>query len=287
MKKTVLGSLFFAATVVIFALCFNGPAVAASPSNTAPSFWDPNLRPDRPDLSALRAIRFLTSDDYPPLNYALPDGSLTGFNVDIARAICDELDIACTIQARPWDTLLDSLEEGKGDAVIASIAPTVDLRKRVDFSHPYYQTPARFIARKNAFPANETPTVATLKDKTVGVVAGTAHEAYLKTFFPAAKEKPYPTVAALQAALRSGEVALAFADGLTFAVWLNGAASADCCGFLGGPYTESKFFGEGVGIAVRKEDDALRHALDWALHRLASKGVYPEIYLKYFPIGFY
>ena len=287
MKNSAAGSLFFVATVIVLALCPCGSGVAAPPASTAPSFWDPNLRPERPDLSALRAIRFLTSDDYPPLNYALPDGNLAGFNVDIARAICDELDIACTIQARPWDTLLDSLEEGKGDAVIASIAPTVDLRTRVDFSHPYYQTPARFIARKNAFPPDAAAGVATLRDKTVGVVAGTAHEAYLKTFFPGTKEKPYPTVAALQAALRSGEVTLVFADGLTFAVWLNGAASADCCGFLGGPYTESKFFGEGVGIAVRKDDDALRRALDWALNRLASKGVYAEIFLKYFPIGFY
>ena len=87
--------------------------------------------------------------------------------------------------------------------------------------------------------------------------------------------------------LRKGEVDAVFADGLTLAVWLAGQESADCCVFKGGPYTESRFFGEGVGIAVRKEDPDLRRAMDWALARLAARGVYAEIYLKYFPIGFY
>ena len=78
-----------------------------------------------------------------------------------------------------------------------------------------------------------------------------------------------------------------FADGLTLAVWLAGDSSADCCVFKGGPYVESRFFGEGVGIAVRKEDADLRRAMDWALARLAANGVYAEIYRKYFPVGFF
>src|ERR1700760_3605469 len=86
------------------------PSVVEASPNGAPSFWDPGLHSERPDLSALRAIRFLTDDDYPPLNFALTDGALAGFNVDIARAICEELHIGCTIQARRWDTLIDSLE---------------------------------------------------------------------------------------------------------------------------------------------------------------------------------
>ena len=287
MNKSGSALFFLSATAIVLTLLFSARAVAAEPATSAPSFWDPNLRPDRPDISNMRAIRFLTSDDYPPLNFTLADGALAGFNVEIARAICDELDIACTIQSRPWDTLLDSLQDGKGDAVIASIAPSVALRERVDFSHPYYQTPAHFIARKSAFAPNSAPSADTLAGKTVGVVSGSAHEAYLKTFFPTVARKPYDSVSALEAALRDGEVPVAFADGLTFAVWLNGSASADCCAFYGGPYTESRFFGEGVGVVVRKDDDPLRRALDWALNRLASKGVYAEIYLKYFPIGFY
>ena len=73
-------------------------------------------------------------------------------------------------------------------------------------------------------------------------------------------------------ALRAGAVEAVFADGLTLAIWLGGESSGDCCVFKGGPYTESKFFGEGVGIAVRKEDADLRRAMDWALARISQRG---------------
>jgi polar amino acid transport system substrate-binding protein len=260
-------------------------AAAAADRLPAPSFWDPNLHLERPDLSALRAIRFLTDDDYPPLDFALADGSLIGFNVEIARAICEELHIGCTIQARRWDTLIDSLETGKGDAVIASIAASAAARARIDFTQPYYKTPARFVVRQDSPLADATPM--TLSGKTVGVIAGSAHQSFLATFFPAATGKPYPNFAALHEALRKAEVDALFADGLTLAVWLAGQESADCCVFKGGPYTESRYFGEGVGIAVRKEDVDLRRAMDWALARLAARGAYAEIYTKYFPVGFY
>jgi polar amino acid transport system substrate-binding protein len=243
------------------------------------------LRLERPDLSNLRAIRFLTDDDYPPLDFALTDGTLRGFNVEIARAICEELEIACTIQARRWDTLIDSLVSGKGDAVIASIAATDAVRARVDFSQPYYQTPARFVARKDF--ALSSVSARALKGKIIGVVAGSAHEAYLKAFFPEAARKTFASPSALLEGLRAASIDAAFGDGLTFAVWLSGESSGGCCVFVGGPYCESHFFGEGIGIAVRKEDEALRRAIDWALARLTARGVYAEIYLKYFPVSFY
>ncbi|THD41972.1 MAG: transporter substrate-binding domain-containing protein [Bradyrhizobium sp.] len=260
-------------------------ATAAADPVAAPSFWDPNLHLERPDLSALRAIRFLTDDDYPPLNFALADGSLVGFNVEIARAICEELHIGCTIQARRWDTLIDSLETGKGDAVIASITASAATRARIDFTQPYYQTPARFVVRADSQLADTSPTA--LEGKSVGVLAGSAHQSYLATFFPAAIAKPYANFAALHDALRDSKVDAIFADGLSLAIWLSGEDSAACCAFKGGPFTESRYFGEGVGIAVRKEDVDLRRAMDWALARLAAKGTYAEIYLKYFPVGFY
>lgn len=259
--------------------------LAPALADPAPSFWDPNLHLEKPDLSGLRAIRFLTEDDYPPLNFVKADGSLSGFNVDLAREICEELHIGCTIQARRWDTLVDALETGKGDAVIASLASTPALRARIDFTQPYYLTPARFVARKDSPLADATP--ATLAGLNVGVIAGSAHEAYLTTFFPDAKRTTLPNFAALQDALAKGAVDAVFADGLTLAIWLAGDSSKDCCAFKGGPYLESRFFGEGVGIAVRKEDAGLRRAMDWAMARIAQRGAYAELYRKYFPVGFY
>ena len=222
--SAVTAKIFGAALAALGALLWLAAAFAAS-QPFVPSFWDPGLRPERPDLSGVRAIRFLTADDYPPLNFALDAGTLAGFNVEIARAICETLEIGCTIQARPFDTLINSLTTGKGDAVIASIAATPATRAQVDFSLPYYQTPARFIARKGSLPPDARP--AALAGKTIGVVAGSSHEAYLTAFFPGAKRKPYPNASALETALRASEIDAAFGDGLTFAVWLNGESSQE------------------------------------------------------------
>jgi polar amino acid transport system substrate-binding protein len=122
--------------------------VAAPGAVAIPGFWDPRRRPERPDLSRVTLIRFLTENDYPPFNYPGPDGNPAGFNVDLARMICEELQIACTIQMRRFDTLITSLAENRGDAVIASIAITEKTRGQVDFTDPYYRTPARFVSRR-------------------------------------------------------------------------------------------------------------------------------------------
>jgi polar amino acid transport system substrate-binding protein len=283
MVGTVFGILFFFFWGLAGVEASPGSGQQAAP--LVPGFWDPNLHLDRPDLSGLRAIRFLTEDDNPPLNFALSDGEIAGFNVDIARAICRELQIACTIQARRWDTMADSLIAGKGDAVIASLASGPAVRARVGFTQPYYQTPARFVIVRGS----RLPDVSSvgLAGKRIGVVAGSAHRAYIETFFPLAMAIPYPDAIALREALRRQDIDALFGDGLALSVWLAGTSSADCCEFIGGPYTESKYFGEGVGIAVRNEDVELRRALDWALAQLWARGTYEEIFLKHFPISFY
>ncbi len=262
------------------------PSASANPVRdplAVPSFWDPRRRPERPDLSRLSVIRFLTETDYPPFNYAGPDGLPAGFNVDLARQICEEIKVACTVQMRRFDTLVDSLDKNQGDAVIASIAATPKMRKRVDFSHPYYRMPARFVARRDSPIKDVRPEA--LEAKKVGVVAGTAHEAYLKALFTEAELHSYPNAADARAALKKGEVDLLFGDGISLAFWLNGTDSANCCAFRGGPYMESEYFGEGVGIAVKRGNNLLRHAFNWALFRLWEKGRFTDLWLRYFPIS--
>src|SRR6202040_923791 len=154
-------------------------------SVAVPGFWDPRRRPERPDLSRLQTIRFLTETDYPPFDYAGPDGNPAGFNVDLARLLCDEIKVTCTIQARRFDTLLDALADNRGDAVIASIPPTAETRRRADFTDPYYRTPARFVARLDSGVGDVLPEL--LEGKKIAVVAGTAHEAFLKQMFTEAE----------------------------------------------------------------------------------------------------
>jgi len=261
------------------------PATVTPPADTmaVPGFWDPRRRPERPDLSRINIIRFLTETDYPPFNYAGPDGAPTGFNVDLARLICEELKVACTVQMRRFDTLITALNTNNGDAIIASIATTPEMRTRVDFSDPYYRTPARFVARRDSAIDDVRPEA--LEKKKIAVVAGTAHEAYLKTLFTEAELRPYPDADAARFALKRGEVDLLFGDGVSLAFWLNGTDSANCCAFRGGPYLESRFFGEGVGIAVKRGNDLLRQAMNWALFRLWEKGRFTDLWLRYFPVS--
>jgi polar amino acid transport system substrate-binding protein len=258
------------------------PAVKADPM-AVPGFWDPRRRPDRPDLSRITIIRFLTETDYPPFDYAGPDGMPAGFNVDLARQICEEIKVACTVQMRRFDTLIDALNKNEGDAVIASISPTAEMRQKVDFSDPYYRAPARFVSRKDVKFDDIKPEA--LEGKKIGVVAGTAHEAYLKELFTEAELHPYPSQEAARAALKKGEVDLLFGDGISLAFWLNGTDSANCCVFRGGAYTESRFFGEGIGIAVRRNNELLRQAFNWALFRLWERGRFTDLWLRYFPIS--
>jgi polar amino acid transport system substrate-binding protein len=250
-----------------------------------PSFWDPRARPAKPDLIEVRSLRFLTEDDYPPFHFALPDNRLSGFDVDLARAICEELSITCTIQARRFDTLIDALNEGQGDALIAAIRIDPQSRAKLDFSSPYYTTPARFVSKAEL--ENTLATPESLRGKTVGVQARSAHEAYLETYFPDTIRKSYETQQQLRDALADGSVETIFGDGISLSLWLASPAGQNCCRFRGGPFFDTNLFGEGVGIAVKKGNLQVRQALDYALAALARHRTYATLYLKYFPIGFY
>jgi len=284
---------FFASLVCALAAAAPGgyPAAAAesaapappAPGLVVPGFWDPRRRPERPDLSRIQTIRFLTEADYPPFDYSGPDANPAGFNVDLARLICDEIKVSCTIQARSFGGLFDALNDNRGDAVIASIAPTAEARQRADFTDPYYRTPARFVARLDSSIGDVLPE--RLERKKIAVIAGTAHEAYLKAMFTEAEVRAYPNADTARAALRNKDVDLLFGDGISLAFWLNGSDSGGCCVFRGGPFLESRFFGEGIGIAVKRGNDLLRQAFNWALFRLWERGSFTDLWLRYFPIN--
>jgi len=259
-----------------------GKLTVADPM-AVPGFWDPRRRPERPDLTRIRIIRFLTETDYPPFDFAGPEGAPAGFNVDLARMLCEEMKVPCTMQQRRFDTLIAALNKNEGDAIIASLAETPKMREQLDFSDPYYRTPARFVSRKDANITDVRPQA--LEGRKVGVVAGTAHEAFLKAQFTEVIVQPYPTADAARFALKKGEVDLLFGDGISLAFWLNGTDSANCCVFRGGPFLESRYFGEGVGIAVKRGDDLLRQAFNWGLFQLWEKGRFTDLWLRYFPIS--
>jgi polar amino acid transport system substrate-binding protein len=289
MPWLALGAALFSLAGLAFvadpptALAQAGPAVRPAVPAVVPGFWDPRRRPERPDLTRLTVIRFMTEVDYPPFNFAGPDGNPVGFNVDLARMICEELKVNCTVQMRRFDTLFDALNENRGDAAIASIAVSDQTRRRVDFSDPYYRPSARFVGRRASPIDNVSPE--RLEGKKVAVVAGSAHEQYLRMLFTEAEPRPYRDAETAREALRRGDVDLLFGDGYALSFWLNGASSTGCCVFIGGPFVESHYFGEGVGVAVKRGNDTLRMGINWALFRIWETGRFTDLWLRYFPIS--
>ena len=275
--------LAFAASVGTGPAAAQGAASKPGEQLVVPGFWDPRRLPERPDTSRMGAIRFMTEVDYPPFDFAGPDGNPAGFNVDLARMICEELKASCTMQMRRFDTLYDNLAQNRGDAAIASIAVTPDARRRADFTDPYYRPTARFVTRRNSGILDVTPEK--VEGKKIAVVAGSAHEQYLRTLFTEAELRPFSDTEGAREALRKGDVDLLFGDGYTLSFWLNGESSGGCCVFTGGPFTESRYFGEGIGIAVRRGNEPLRLALNWALFRIWESGRFTDLWLRYFPIS--
>lgn len=261
------------------------PASLAQTVST-PNFWNQTpiaaAQPAAPERSR---VRFLTSVDYPPFNFLDARGRLAGFNVELARSICEELDIldVCQIEAMPFDELLPALMRGDGDAVIAGLAVTAEARAELAFTGSYFRYPARFVARANA--GLDVALAGGLPARAVGVVDGTAHQAMLEAFFPEAEARVFPDRQSMLDAVRGGSLEAAFGDGVGLAFWLASENADACCAFVGGPYLSDAFLGEGLSIALKASDDDLARAFDGALARLVAERRFSELMLRYFPIS--
>ncbi|TIT21839.1 MAG: transporter substrate-binding domain-containing protein [Mesorhizobium sp.] len=272
-------------SILIGAQSLAAAALAAEPQ--VPVFWDAKERLPKPDLSMLPRLRFLTTTDFPPFNFLDGAGRLSGFHVDLARAICAELGIAekCQIQALPWAGLEGALGKGEGEAIIAGIAATPESRSKYAFSRSYLQFPARFIMLKTK--ALTEPMFDKLRSKRVGVIAGSAHERMLRDYFGDVQIVPLAKPEELYGELKAGKIDAAFGDGMRFAFWLGGSDAAGCCRFAGGPYLAPEYLGSGMAIATRADDPALAAAFDYALQEISVKGTFAEFYLRYFPVSFF
>ncbi|RDJ20793.1 ABC transporter substrate-binding protein [Bosea caraganae] len=257
-------------------------AAAAQSSVAVPNFWDPRIRLDKPEAGPPRVVRFLTDDDYPPLHFAGPDGTLTGFSVELARAVCEKLMWTCTVQARRFDTLLDSLAEARGDVLAAAMSVSPQIRTRFAASHLYFRSPARFVTTRGNARADLDG--AALRGKRVAVVGSSAHQAFLERLMPFVQRREVPDLNAAVAALRSGDAEYVFGDGVALSLLLAGRSGNELA-FSGGPYLESRYFGEGVSFLMRKDDAALVRSIDYALQTLWDDGTYARLYLRFFPVS--
>jgi arginine/ornithine transport system substrate-binding protein len=219
-------------------------------------------------------IRIAFDVPYEPFEYRTPDGDLTGFEVELARAVCEEINANCELVVQAWDGIIPGLLARKYDAIMSSMSITEERQQMVLFSEPYYNTPSAWFAREGI--DIETPNKETLEGKVVGVQRGTTQDAYVTENFSGVVDiKRYTTADDLVLDLEGERLDLVFLD---FPVGEETLLTKDGYVTLG----EEVKLGQGVGVAFRKRDEELAEKFNKALEKLKNNGTYDKIMEKYF-----
>ncbi|HEV2678258.1 MAG TPA: ABC transporter substrate-binding protein [Aliidongia sp.] len=230
-------------------------------------------------------VRIATEGAYAPFNFKAPDGTLQGFDVDIAKVLCERAHLECTIVAQDWDGIIPGLLAKKYDAIVASMSITEERKKKVDFTDKYYQTPARFVQKKGA---NLTISKDGLKGKTIGAQRSTIHAQYLQdNYADVADIKLYDSQENADLDLTAGRLDLVLADSIVLLEGFLNKPDGKGFEFIGPELKDPKWFGAGAGIAVRPGDAKLKDAFNKALAEIRKDGTYEKIDAKYFPFSIY
>lgn len=235
-----------------------------------------------------KEVRIGTEGAYPPFNSLDPAGELVGFDIDIAKALCDKMKVKCTFVAQDWDGIIPALLAGKYDAIVASMSITEERKKSVLFTNKYYNTPAIFAAPKDSKVTDWT--AEGLKGKVIGAQSSTIHANFLEEVIKpgGAQIKLYPTQDEANADLAAGRLDAVVADKVVLSEWLKKPEGACCESKIDVDSKKyEKIFGAGVGIAVRPEDKDLVEMLNKAIDEIRADGTYKKINEKYFPFSIY
>ncbi len=230
------------------------------------------------DDTARERLRIGVDPAYPPFSDIDDANRLIGFDIDIALALCAHMEAECTFVHQEWEGLIPELLAGSFDAIVSSMSITEKRRGLVAFTERYYSSGVRFVVRKGSDFDPEDPA-----GRTVGAMRATIASDWLednRSRF--ADIRLYADQEALDRALIEGHVDAVFGDALGFWKWLNSPEGADFA-YAGGAYR----LDEGIGIAVRKEDETLRQGLNRAIRAILADGTYKKINARYFPFYIY
>lgn len=216
---------------------------------------------------------------YPPFNAVDAKGNWSGFDVEVAQAVCKQMAISCKLVQQPWDKMISGLVAGQYDMVVSSMSITEPRKQKIDFTQPYYQTPAKFIARKGTVLDAD---LAALKGKRVGVQKATNHDQYLRVVHGDLDIVRYQTIGEATSDLAAGKVDVVFGDAMGLNLGFLKTPKGKDFAFVGPDMRDPRFFGQGMAIAVQKGNDGLRDRLNEALLAIKSAGTYSTIERKYF-----
>ncbi|MCC2111381.1 MAG: ABC transporter substrate-binding protein [Hyphomicrobiales bacterium] len=232
----------------------------------------------------MKVVKIGTEGAYPPFNNLTSDGKLVGFDIDIAKALCDEMKVKCEFVTQDWDGIIPALLAGKFDAIIASMSITEERMKKVDFTNKYYNTPPAIAVPKDSAIAGVTP--ADLAGKALGAQGSTTHSNYAEAKFADADLRFYPTADEYKLDIAGGRLDAVIDDVVVLSEWLATDDGA-CCKILGTLTPDPVIHGPGAGIAVRKEDGELKEMFNKAIAAIRANGKYEEINKQYFDFDVY
>jgi arginine/ornithine transport system substrate-binding protein len=223
---------------------------------------------------------------YPPFAMKTPEGNITGFDYDIGNALCEEMKVKCVWIEQEFDGLIPALKVRKFDAVLSSLAITEDRLKSVDFTNKYYSTPAKLVMKSGT--VMNDPLV-DLKGKKVGVQRASIYDRFATAqFAPAGVEVVrYGSQNEIFLDLAAGRLDTTLADAVNIDDGFLKTDAGKGFALVGPDFTEAKYFGDGVGIAVRKGDKATAEKFNTAIAAIRANGKYQEVQNKYFTFNVY
>lgn len=261
--------------------------IAAAPALAQSAYIPPSFRtvPDNatPYDGKGAETRLLTDDSFAPYSFRSSSGAPAGLAVELALAACAEAGLNCSIEALPYDRLVEALSKGEGDAVIAGPRPSPESLASAILTRPYFRIMARF-----AVPAASqiaAPSADALADKRIAVVKDTLHARWLSAYYPRARITPFASFAEAGQAMKDGKADALFGDNLQIVYWLTGETSANCCRLLGGAFSDFDYFSRNLSVMVRKDRPDLRQAFDYGLDMAQKTGATAKIITTYIPLN--
>lgn len=215
-------------------------------------------------------ITFAAEPSYPPFENTNEKGEIIGFDVDVANAICKEIQANCKFISQSFDSLIPSLKAKKFDAAMSAIDITDARAKQVLFTDPYYDSSASFIAVKGKADQSNA--------KNVGVQNGTTFQQYVVAETKQYDAKSYASLQAAILDLKNGRIDMIFGDTAVLAEWMK---TDDSLTFVGDKVNNKKYFGNGLGIAMNKANKQLAADLNSGLAIIKANGEYQKIYDKW------
>ena len=217
---------------------------------------------------------------YEPFTYKTADGKPTGFDVDIANAICAEMKRNCVFVEQVWDSMIPGLQARKYDVVVSSLSITEERKRVIDFSDRYYKTPSAIVVKKGTAYANP----ASLKGKRIGVLKGSTQEKWaMGELKPAGVTVvPYEAQDQVYLDIKAGRLDGTVADKVEVHGGFLRKPEGKDYGYVGPDQYEAKYYGDGIGIGMRKGQKDLKDQINKAIKTIRSNGTYNQIAKKYF-----